>query len=62
MQPPDNFDKGIDRVLMDRTRTEDSTKDGYLRYVRSKWLFLIGMAVLLAILSVYTIGLGATDL
>ncbi len=62
MQPHDNFDKGIDRVLMDRTGTEDSTKDGYLRYARSKWLFLIGTAVLLAILSVYTIGLGATDL
>ncbi len=41
---------------------DEGTKEGYLRYTRNKMLFLIGAAVLLFFLSIYTIGLGATDL
>lgn len=40
----------------------EGNAEGYLRYSRRKKLFLTGAAVLLAVLSVYAIGLGSTDL
>ena len=39
-----------------------AVKEGYLRYSRRKMLFLVASAVLLFFLSVYAIGLGASDL
>ncbi|AIZ56677.1 cobalamin import system permease protein BtuC [Candidatus Methanoplasma termitum] len=38
------------------------TSEGYLRYSRKKWLFLGILAVILVILSLFTIKLGTTDL
>lgn len=37
-------------------------KEGYLRYSRRKLMFLVACAIALAVLMVYTIGIGATDL
>ena len=40
----------------------EGTKEGYLRYTHRKVIFLVAAALLLVFLSIYTIGLGATDL
>ncbi len=52
-------------MMLERVRTEEeieSTREGYLKYSHRKVLFLIGCAVALTVLSVFTIGLGDTDL
>lgn len=40
----------------------ESTKGGYIKYARRKVLFLAAALTLLVVLSVFTIGLGSTDL
>ena len=50
-------------MLIDHKDEETSgTKEGYLKYSRRKWMFLIVAALMLAALSIFTIGLGSTDL
>ena len=51
-------------MMMDKPRPnkEEGVAEGYLRYSHSKLLFLIIAGVLLMALSVFTIGLGSTDL
>lgn len=49
-------------MMIDRVDRNEGTTEGYLRHSRVKVIFLIGLAVVLVILSVFTIGLGSTDL
>lgn len=51
-------------MLFEKTRPKEdtTTREGYLRYSNRKVLFLMVSAVLLIFLSVFTIGLGSTDL
>lgn len=42
--------------------SDECVKEDYLKYTRRKLLFLCGCAILLGVLSIYTIGLGSTDL
>lgn len=49
-------------MIIGEKTADQKVSEGYLRYTRTKLLFLLILAVMLAVLSVFTIHLGATDL